>query len=117
VGRALQKLHVKTVEDALDLCGDHIAQRAQAVPADRRTGGRRPGDGLTPREQELLPLVADPSVPYSRIAQQLGIAAMTVRAHAANIARKLGVHGRAGIAAEVSGGERAGPGPAERAAC
>lgn len=98
LGKALEKLQVATVEEALELCGEHIAQRAQAVPPDRHTGGRRAGNALTARERELLPRIADTTVPYSRLAQQLGLAPVTVYAHAANILRKLGLADRAELA-------------------
>jgi pimeloyl-ACP methyl ester carboxylesterase/DNA-binding CsgD family transcriptional regulator len=55
---------------------------------------RRPGDGLTPRELDVLRLLAaGDSNP--EIARGLGIAVHTVERHAANLYRKIGARGRA----------------------
>jgi len=50
-------------------------------------------DGLTPREWEILTLLAQGCL-YKEIAAQLGISANTVRAHLHAIYRKLGVKSR-----------------------
>ena len=49
--------------------------------------------GLTPRECATLPHAAG-DLPFSAIAREMGASAVTVRTHAQNIYRKLGVSGR-----------------------
>jgi DNA-binding CsgD family transcriptional regulator len=115
VGKALGKLGVTSVDEALDLAGDRIARVAQALPADRRTGGRRAEGGLTPREREFLPLLADLALTYGQIADQLGVRPTTATVYAVKIARKLGVQGRAGLAAAVGTEQAAEPGTAQPA--
>ncbi len=100
--RALRKLGVKTVYDALDLCGDRIRRIAQSLPSDRRTGGRRANDELTPRERQLVQLIAGTPSSYAQIAGQSGLRPATVYSRVCMIARKLGVRGRAAIAACAS---------------
>lgn len=53
-------------------------------------------DGLTPREVEVLKLVAA-GLTTSAIADRLTVSAKTVQAHRANIMRKLDVHDRTGL--------------------
>lgn len=48
---------------------------------------------LTRREREVLLMLAD-GMPDKELARELGIASRTVRAHLANITRKLGVKSR-----------------------
>ncbi|MEV4684907.1 helix-turn-helix domain-containing protein [Streptomyces kurssanovii] len=48
---------------------------------------------LTRREREVLLMLAD-GMPDKELARELGIASRTVRAHLANITRKLGVESR-----------------------
>jgi DNA-binding CsgD family transcriptional regulator len=59
---------------------------------------RRLVPGLTPRERELLELVAD-GKSNAEIAEQLWISAGTVRKHLDNVYAKLGVHSRTAAAA------------------
>jgi DNA-binding NarL/FixJ family response regulator len=56
--------------------------------------------GLTPREREVLMLVAD-GLPDKVIAQHLVVTAQTVRNHVSHILRKLGVSNRTAAAAEA----------------
>ena len=98
VTNALRKLQVATVEDAMEMAGEHITRIATSVPEDRRTGGLRPTPGLTARETELLPVIADLSRTYRDIAAEQSVTYHTIRIHAANIMRKLSVEGRADIA-------------------
>jgi DNA-binding CsgD family transcriptional regulator len=51
------------------------------------------GPGLTPREEEILELVAEGKT-NPEIAEMLGIAPTTVRRHLKNVYAKLGVHTR-----------------------
>ena len=57
--------------------------------------GRQPDDldGLTPREQEVLTLLAD-GIPTNDIAEELHISPKTVARHRENIMRKLNLHSR-----------------------
>ena len=62
------------------------------LPAARRTGRR---GGLTPREQEVLGLLAL-GLATREIAGRLGISPITVRCHVQSLMRKMGVHHRLG---------------------
>ena len=53
-----------------------------------------PSDGLSPREREVLRLVAA-GESNSQIARRLGLSTHTVERHAANLYRKIGARGRA----------------------
>lgn len=64
---------------------------ADSVPAPRDTDP--PVDDLTPREAEVLDLVAE-GLPNKLIADRLGISENTVKYHLASILSKLGVHSR-----------------------
>lgn len=57
--------------------------------------GKKPDDldGLTPREQEVLTLLAD-GMPTAKIAETLHISPKTVARHRENIMRKLNLHSR-----------------------
>jgi len=56
----------------------------------------RPPDLLTPREREVLQLIAEGNT-NRVIARQLGLSAKTVEAHRTRIMTKLGVHNTAGL--------------------
>ena len=61
--------------------------------SSQKPDGRRKEDPLTPREQEILGLVArGDSSPT--IARHLGIAENTIKTHLANIYRKTGARNR-----------------------
>ena len=60
----------------------------------RATGGSSAEFGLTPREQEVLTLLAD-GLTQKTIADQLAISSKTVATHIQRILAKLGVHSRA----------------------
>jgi DNA-binding NarL/FixJ family response regulator len=57
----------------------------------------RHGTRLSPRERDVVRLVSD-GLTAKEVGRTLGISAHTVRRHIANVAAKLGVRGRAGIA-------------------
>jgi DNA-binding CsgD family transcriptional regulator len=59
--------------------------------------------GLTPREREVLELVAD-GLTNREIADRLVVSPHTVHRHVANILRKLGLPSRAAAAAEAARG-------------
>jgi DNA-binding NarL/FixJ family response regulator len=64
--------------------------------ADRRTvdgGGREMVQSLTPREREILQLVAE-GRPTAELAKELWVSQQTIKFHLSNIFRKLGVANR-----------------------
>ncbi len=74
---------------------------SKTVIADyvRRTeaeGRRAPHEMLTPREREVLQLVAEGHT-SKQIAQQLHLSVKTVETHRANLMDKLNIHNRAGL--------------------
>lgn len=68
---------------------DLLAQRDQS-----RAAQRPPVAGLTPRELDVLRLVAA-GMSNGEIAEQLYLSRNTVKVHVANILAKIGVHNRA----------------------
>lgn len=80
---------------------DRLARRLRAPPPD---GTPRPG--LTPREWEVLRLVAQ-GHPDRRVARLLGISPVTVSKHVANMLGKLALHNRVELTrwAMTHGGE------------
>lgn len=54
------------------------------------------GSGLSPREREILGLIASGHSP-AQVAWRLGISVHTVRRHIANLSDKLGIHGTSGL--------------------
>ncbi|HHJ14067.1 MAG TPA: response regulator transcription factor [Gammaproteobacteria bacterium] len=58
--------------------------------------------GLTPRQQEILVLIAD-GMTNKEIGQRLGLSAATVRTHVSEIFRRLGVKNRTEAARHVAG--------------
>ncbi|NQU09836.1 response regulator transcription factor, partial [bacterium] len=57
---------------------------------------RQPGPGLSPREMEVLQLIAE-GAPNKRIATELGISIKTVEKHRDHLMRKLEIHDTAGL--------------------
>ena len=101
----------------------HLASRGlQLAPrASPRRSGRADGGLLTRREAEVLPLLAQGAT-NRQIAVALGIGVETVRTHARNIYRKLGVSSRSELVVradrercrEPAGGRRPAPPPRSR---
>jgi len=69
----------------------HIA--ARLLDSIAQPAGEPPADQLTPREQEVLELIAR-GLSNKRIARELGIAEKTVKTHAGHVFAKLGVTDR-----------------------
>jgi DNA-binding CsgD family transcriptional regulator len=79
----------------LELLAPHLARFIQR--ADARRGARL---GLTPREYEILLLIAD-GMTNAEAARILWISPNTVRTHVEHAFEKLGVHTRAGAVARL----------------
>ena len=60
---------------------------------ERARDGEVPGDPLTPRESEIVKLIAE-GYSNKRIAEELVISEKTVERHRANLLEKLGMHDR-----------------------
>jgi DNA-binding NarL/FixJ family response regulator len=60
---------------------------------EAKTGGRKPNDPLTPRESQVVKLIAE-GHSNRQIAAELVISEKTVERHRANILEKLGMHDR-----------------------
>jgi DNA-binding CsgD family transcriptional regulator len=83
----------------LDTLAPHLAQIVRRAEAQRARTGESPAvEGLTPREREVLHLVAA-GLTNREIAAALWIAPGTVRKHLDNAFRKLGVRSRAAAVA------------------
>ena len=68
--------------------------RPCGAPAGRRVDvGAAPSAGLTPRQREVLALLAE-GASTTQIATTLGLADETVRNHIRQLLRRLGVHTR-----------------------
>ncbi|MBT1676534.1 response regulator [Curtobacterium aurantiacum] len=74
---------------------------ARAVAERMLDRGRRPDETLTPRELDVLELLADGST-NRVIAGQLFMSESTVKTHLVRVFAKLGVDGRAGAVAEAT---------------
>ena len=74
-----------------DLVEEHLRRARQ-----RSVRGGEEYDPLTPREREVMQLVAE-GEPNKTIAKRLGIAVRTVEAHRASIMRKLSLEDQAGL--------------------
>jgi DNA-binding NarL/FixJ family response regulator len=87
-----------------DLLGAVRAAAAGHVPLDPRVArvllpapAGRPADGLSPREQQVLRLVAD-GLANKQIGRALGITERTVKAHLGRVFRQIGVVDRTSAA-------------------
>ena len=83
-------------QQALDACRAQARINALAASNGKKTSrlsGRPPGEILTDREIEILPLLAE-GLSNKQIAARLFIAPVTVKTHLQNIYRKLNAEGR-----------------------
>ncbi len=69
----------------------HLLVRRMHEPGGSEQPGREPVDVLTPREREVLQLIAE-GLTSKAIGAKIGIALKTVETHRANIIRKLEIH-------------------------
>jgi DNA-binding CsgD family transcriptional regulator len=77
-----------------DITHRHIEK--QSIPLGDRRMDSAPGDYLTPREQQILRLIAQ-GFSDKQIAKTLQRSARTVENHAARIRQKLGIENRVGL--------------------
>jgi DNA-binding CsgD family transcriptional regulator len=84
---------------------------ARGIPRGPRTSTRDDPAGLTPREREVLALVAE-GLRNAQIAERLVVSEKTVDQHVSAILRKLGVSTRGAAAAEANRRELLAPKPA-----
>ena len=83
---------------AVQAGGSHLAPRVASTVLAQVQGVGHTGPSLTPREQEVLRLVAD-GLPSKQIARGLGITERTVKFHVASLMRKLDAENRAQMVA------------------
>ena len=85
--------------------GMHVLPRSAAGGASAEGSRLKGSDLLTPREADVLELLQE-GAPNAQIAQALSIGLETVRTHARNIYRKLGISSRRDLA-RLAGAEAA----------
>lgn len=83
---------------AVQAGGSHLAPRVASTVLAQVKGSPRTAPELSPREHEVLRLVAD-GLPTKQIARALGITERTVKFHVASLMRKLGADNRAQMVA------------------
>jgi DNA-binding NarL/FixJ family response regulator len=76
--------------------GQEFAYPSTLAPDPARGGTSPPADSLTPREREVVKLVAEGHT-SEEIARLLVLSVKTVERHRSNISRKLDVRGNAGM--------------------
>jgi NarL family two-component system response regulator LiaR len=86
---------VRAAHDGQALLDPAVA--ARLVDAIAQPAGEPPRDRLTPRETEVLALIAR-GYSNKRIARELGVAEKTVKTHVAHVLHKLGVTDRTAAA-------------------
>lgn len=69
---------------------------SRAVVNASRPGGEQPADPLSPRERQVLQLVAE-GKPNKGIAFDLGVSVKTIESHRSRIMQKLDIHDTAGL--------------------
>ena len=94
--------HEPFIRDSGDVVDVVLGLRRRPPPAAAPSGGCPSGAGLSPRETEVLRLLAGGAANKS-IAKELGIKPATVERHVANVYRKLGANGRADAALAAAG--------------
>jgi LuxR family transcriptional regulator, maltose regulon positive regulatory protein len=100
---ALARVELARVLAALDRRDDAAREEAAATARLAELGAHvpPPPDGLSPREREVLELLAD-GLTNRQIAERLVLSEHTVHRHVANILRKLRVPSRAAAAGQLA---------------
>lgn len=97
-GTAQDVTEIRAAAEALHETADHLGQRAEELQAPAQLQARRSGDQLakvlTPRQTEILALVAE-GLSNGEIAARLYLGESTVKWHIRKILRALGVSNRA----------------------
>ena len=84
---------IRTVNAGEALLHPAVTARVMRELSEREPAAAQLDGGLTPREREVLELVAR-GLPNKLIARELGVAEKTVKAHVSSILAKLGVSDR-----------------------
>jgi DNA-binding NarL/FixJ family response regulator len=97
---------VRAAYDGQALLDPSVA--ARLVEAVAQPAGRPPGADLTPRERQVLALIAG-GLSNKRIARELGLSEKTVKTHVGHVLAKLGVTDRTQAAVRAVQSGLAGP--------
>ena len=99
---ALGYLQKSASRDELLAALQHVARGVRSLPpeVDRRLAALRLGPAITPREREILALIAAGRA-NKEIAAELGVSEDTVKRHVSHILEKLDVNDRAQATAEA----------------
>ena len=109
--RAHAELQALNADPAAAIVARRLRQLgARGVPRGPRARTRDNPAGLTPRELDVVPLLAD-GLRNAQIAERLVVSAKTVDHHVSAILRKLSVHTRGEAAAAAARLGLTGPGP------
>jgi DNA-binding CsgD family transcriptional regulator len=86
--------------EVLEIIRPHLVRRQELAELRARVSGSPAAVGLTPREREILGLVAQGKT-NAEVAADLWVAPSTVKKHLENVYEKLGVSGRAAAVAHL----------------
>lgn len=91
---ARDRLQVAANEEAAQQARPLIRQFWDYLPLEGRDGEPKGNLKLTPRQQEVLKLMAHPKRKYSQMAKKLGLSVGAVKYHAHQLMKKFGVNRR-----------------------
>jgi LuxR family transcriptional regulator, maltose regulon positive regulatory protein len=94
-----QREAAAALEALLELGAQPEAERARRA-LERARGASRPAQGVTPREREVLQLLAE-GLTNRQIAERLVLSEHTIHRHVSNLMRKLGVRSRTAAATQA----------------
>lgn len=94
--QAVQKGHFYFSQSTQDVIGQYILRQEKASSGRSRTPTPTEGVHLTPREQEILELIAQ-ELTNVQIAEKLGLSPRTVHTHRRSLMQKLSVKNSAGL--------------------
>ena len=89
-----RKLEVHTTQDAIDIARDRAQELRRFLPLTGRKGEGRPTVSFSPRQSELLQLLADESLGRPELAERMGVTPKSLNVYITSIAKRLGVRGR-----------------------